>query len=100
MRERIPNDEFIERAKRGLAPLIGMYVKVTVRVATKRDLRTYSGELVSVNNETFTLRQPVYENGSIVSRELFEYRLIDLHYYVPPDSFHGKWVPPIRYRRP
>lgn len=98
-RERIPDDEFIENARNMFEKLIGKQIQVTGRVTSKTDLRTYFGELLSVGKATFYLDQPRYKDGALASHEPTEYRLLDVHYYVPPRDFTGKWWPPKRFRR-
>ena len=100
MKERITDLEFIENMRKGLAPLIGRNVKVTVRVTSKTDLRTYSGLLVSLENENVDLGLPTFRDGKIVSRNIVKYNLLDVHYYsLDGEPLGYKWTPPLRFRK-
>jgi len=101
MKERISDLEFVKNMRKGLMPLIGRNVKVTVRVTSKKDLRTYSGLLISVGDDNFDLEVPTYHDGKIVSRNIVRYNLIDVHYYYSLDGEPRgyKWIFPMRYRK-
>jgi hypothetical protein len=70
-------------------------------VTSKTDLRTYSGLLVSVENENFDLGLPTFRDGKIVSHNIVKYNLLDVHYYCSLDGEPSgyRWTPPLRFRK-
>lgn len=99
MKQRLSDEEFIENARKDLIPIIGKFVKITVRVSNKTDLRSYYGTLESVDGQNFTIKRNVNENGIKKSEESVTYHLIDLHFFYTPYDDGGKFVFLRRYRK-
>lgn len=92
-RERIPDEEFKENVRKGLSNLVGKVVKITIRTDRKTDLKTLEGTLVSVDKETFTLRNDFGDENQS------EYKLIDVHFYSSPYDKDPAGTWPLRSRK-
>ena len=92
MKERISDSDFVNNVRTNLKALIGKKLKVTIRGEKKNLLKTYEGTLQSVGENTFILKNTFGDDG------LFEFKIIDVHYYgtlYEKEQF-GTW--PARYR--
>jgi len=80
LKERKSDSNFIKGAYLTLSPLIGHHVKVTVRTGPKKELRSYVGKLIGIEEDSFMMELPSYQDGVIIGKRSVPFKLIDIHY--------------------
>lgn len=99
MKERINDLKFIKNMRKGLAPLIGRNVNVTVRVISKKDLRTYSGLLIRAENKNLDLKLPTFRDGKIVPRNSKVESARRSYYSLDGEPLGYRWFSSLRFRK-